>query len=123
MNVAPLPAALGSAGALLGVAFGAFGAHVLGARLGERGRELWRTAERYQFVHALALLLLSAAAGFGSTATAVTWLFAAGLALFCGSLYALGLGAPRRIGLLTPLGGLAFLAGWALWLWHVIAVA
>lgn len=116
MNAARIATALGAAGALLAVALGAFGAHALAARLGERGRDLWRTAERYQFVHSLALLVLGASAAGSGMRTPVLWLFTAGIALFCGSLYALGLGAPRRLGAVTPLGGLAFLAAWALWL-------
>lgn len=115
--------ALGAAAALLAVAFGAFGAHALGGRLGERGRELWRTAERYQFVHALALILLGTTAGGHPAPGAIGWLFVAGIVLFCGSLYALGLGAPRRVGTITPIGGVAFLAGWGLWLGWVLAAA
>lgn len=109
-----LALAAGAIAAFLAVAFGAFGAHALDARLGERGRGLWHVAERYQFVHALALLLVGLLHGriaSGLLAAAGT-LFVVGIVLFSGSLYALGLGAPRRTGLLTPLGGLAFLAGW-----------
>ncbi len=97
-----------------GVALGAFGAHGLRARLDARSLEIWETAVRYHLLHAVALLALAlspqapALRGPGS-------LFVAGIALFSGSLYALALGGPRALGPVTPLGGLAFVAGW-LWL-------
>ena len=50
---------------------------------------------------------------------AAAWMFVAGVALFGGSLYALALGAPRGIGAVTPIGGIAFLAGWAAFAWGV----
>lgn len=107
--------AAGAIAAFLAVAFGAFGAHALAVRLGDRGRGLWRIAEHYQFVHALALIAVALLHGRLASAplAAAGVLFATGIVLFSGSLYALGLGAPRRVGMLTPLGGLAFLAGWA----------
>lgn len=117
--------AAGAIAAFLAVALGAFGAHALDARLGERGRGLWHTAERYQFIHALALLVLGilherlSAAALAATSA----LFVAGILLFSGSLYALGLGAPRRVGILTPLGGIAFLTGWALLAAAVLSAA
>jgi uncharacterized membrane protein YgdD (TMEM256/DUF423 family) len=97
-----------------GVALGAFGAHGLRARLDARALEVWETAVRYQLVHAVALLALALSPHAAQLRTA-GWLFAAGIALFSGSLYALALGGPRWLGPVTPLGGLAFLAGW-LWI-------
>jgi uncharacterized membrane protein YgdD (TMEM256/DUF423 family) len=97
-----------------GVALGAFGAHGLRARLDARALEIWETAVRYHLLHAVALLALA----LSPQAPALRgpgWLFVAGIALFSGSLYALALGGPRALGPVTPLGGLAFLAGW-LWL-------
>lgn len=88
----------------LGVALGAFGAHALQGRLDERGQELWRTAVAYQMWHALAILAVSDKGSKG--------LFAAGVAVFSGTLYALALGAPRPLGMVTPVGGLLLLAGW-----------
>jgi uncharacterized membrane protein YgdD (TMEM256/DUF423 family) len=105
------------AGALLGaagVALGAFGAHGLRARLDARALEVWETAVRYHLVHAVALLALALSPHAASLRTA-GWLFAAGIALFSGSLYALALGGPRLLGPVTPLGGLALVAGW-LWI-------
>jgi len=68
-------------------------------------------------VHALALVLvalfLRTTAGSSSSAlTAAGWLFFAGILLFSGSLYVLALGGPRLLGPVTPMGGVAFLAGW-----------
>jgi uncharacterized membrane protein YgdD (TMEM256/DUF423 family) len=97
-----------------GVALGAFGAHGLRARLDARGLEVWETAVRYHLVHAIALLALALSPHAAQLRTA-GWLFAAGIALFSGSLYALALGGPRLLGPVTPLGGLALIAGW-LWI-------
>jgi len=100
----------------LAVAAGAFGAHALRGRLDPAAESAFETAVRYQLVHTLALLFASERA----TKQSSTWAryaaiaFVAGIALFSGSLYALALGAPRAVGFVTPLGGLSFLAGWAL---------
>lgn len=101
-----------------GVAFGAFGAHALRDFLLERGMSsAWDTAARYQLLHAVALL--AAAAWQRSAAGAVQRRLAcaaacwgAGTVLFSGSLYALAAGGPPWLGPVTPLGGLALLAGW-----------
>ncbi len=69
---------------------------------------------RYHLLHAVALLAIALSAQ-ASALRAAGWLFAAGIALFSGSLYALALGGPRWLGPVTPLGGLALIAGW-LWL-------
>jgi uncharacterized membrane protein YgdD (TMEM256/DUF423 family) len=100
-----------------GVALGAFGAHALKATLIVNGTlETWKTAVLYQLVHAVALLALAgwrdSHAG-PSGKVAACWI--AGIVLFSGSLYLLALGGPRFLGPITPLGGLAFMAGW-LWL-------
>jgi uncharacterized membrane protein YgdD (TMEM256/DUF423 family) len=97
-----------------GVALGAFGAHGLRARLDARALESWETAVRYHLVHAAALLAL-ALSPYAARLHGPGWLFVAGIVLFSGSLYALALGGPRLLGPVTPLGGLALLAGW-LWL-------
>ena len=97
-----------------GVALGAFGAHGLRARLDARALEVWETAVRYHLVHAVALLAL-ALSPYAAQLRTAGWLFAAGIALFSGSLYALALGGPRLLGPVTPLGGLALIAGW-LWI-------
>jgi len=93
------------------VAFGAFGAHALRGVLDAQGAELWHTASQYQFWHALALALTVAVAQ-GRPRRCARVAFALGIVLFSGSLYALALGAPRWVGAITPLGGVAFIVGW-----------
>jgi len=104
----------------LGVALGAFGAHALKPTLEAHGSvEIWKTAVLYHLVHAVALLALAgwrdAHAG-PSGRVAILW--SVGIALFSGSLYWLALGGPKLLGPVTPLGGVAFLAGWALLAWR-----
>jgi uncharacterized membrane protein YgdD (TMEM256/DUF423 family) len=97
-----------------GVALGAFGAHGLRDLLEPAGRlETWKTAVSYQLLHAVALLALANWAD--PVARKIGWCWIAGVLLFSGSLYGLALGGPKILGPLTPLGGLAFLVGWA-WL-------
>lgn len=81
----------------------------------------FETAARYQMYHALALCLISSAGGRypNLNGTAVGWLFTAGILLFSGSLYALSLVGIPWLGALTPLGGAAFMTGWALVAWGV----
>ena len=88
------------------VSLGAFGAHALGDALDVRGRELWDTGTLYALAHA------AAAAACRRAAPAIA--FVLGGFLFAGSLYALALGAPSWIGAVTPVGGVLFLVGWAL---------
>jgi len=108
-----------------GVMLGAFGAHALKARLSPAALDTWHTAVSYHLIHALALVALGiwlrvglpqAGAAVpvepGRLAALACLLFAAGIVLFSGSLYALALGGPRWLGPVTPLGGLAFIAGW-----------
>ncbi len=115
-------------GALLGglaVAAGAFGAHALEGRLSLERMDVYQTAARYQMYHALALV------GVGILARTFTarpaglayagWLFVAGVLVFCGTLYALAFGAPRWLGAVTPLGGVAFIGGWACLAWAALA--
>jgi uncharacterized membrane protein YgdD (TMEM256/DUF423 family) len=109
---------LATAGVLLALATlaGALGAHMLKAHWGAQRLAVYDTAVRYQFYHALGLLGIGLALRMIES-PALRWsalLVAAGIVLFCGSLYALTLGAPRLIGAVTPLGGLALIAGWAL---------
>ncbi|THD08037.1 DUF423 domain-containing protein [Rhodanobacter lindaniclasticus] len=93
------------------VLLGAFGAHALRGVLDARTVELWHTAVEYHAWHALALAL-AVALGRGRGARVARAAFAAGIVLFSGSLYALALGAPRWVGIITPFGGLAFVVGW-----------
>ncbi|HEY6823470.1 MAG TPA: DUF423 domain-containing protein [Steroidobacteraceae bacterium] len=119
--------ALALAGLLLALATvcGAFGAHALKSQLAPERLQLWDTAVRYQFFQALGLLgigltlrLLEPAGGVAAGALrAAAVLSAAGVLLFSGSLYALALGASRGLGVLTPLGGIAWIAAWLLFAW------
>jgi uncharacterized membrane protein YgdD (TMEM256/DUF423 family) len=98
------------------VALGAFGAHALMGRLDPDMTVVWASAVQYHAWHALALL------GVGSLMlhwpekrglALAAWLFATGILLFAGSLYAVAVTGMRGLGMITPFGGVAFLAGWA----------
>jgi len=107
---------LATSGALLALAtvFGAFGAHALKSHLAPDRLQVYETAVRYHFFHALGLLGIGITMRFVD-ASAVRWsamLVLVGIVLFSGSLYALTFGAPRALGAITPLGGLAMIAGW-----------
>lgn len=105
--------ALGALNAAVAVGAGAFAAHGLRDRLDPRGLEVFETAARYQMYHAIAIVLAGILATRG--AQAAGWIFQAGVVLFSGSLYVLALTGVKGLGAITPLGGVAFLAGW-LWL-------
>jgi uncharacterized membrane protein YgdD (TMEM256/DUF423 family) len=113
--------ALAGAGLLLALATacGAFGAHALKGQLAPERLQLWETAVRYQFFQSLGLIAvgLTLRTLDSGPLRAAAALLVAGMALFCGSLYALSLGAPRSVGALTPLGGLAWIAAWLLFAW------
>lgn len=102
---------VGLAGATA-VGLGAFGAHALRGIVDEAGLQVWHTAVQYHFWHALALFVAVVGLAPGRARTVAIALFAIGIVLFSGSLYALALGAPRWTGAITPLGGVAFIAGW-----------
>ncbi|SRR5579883_352968 len=114
-------ALLGALLAFLAVGAGAFGAHALRERVSPEMLDVFETAARYQMYHALGLLAVAWAAGRwpGGATTAAGWLFFAGIVLFSGSLYGLSLSGLRWLGAITPLGGLAFLAGWLALAWAV----
>ncbi|HEU5220293.1 MAG TPA: DUF423 domain-containing protein [Gemmatimonadales bacterium] len=106
-----------AAGALLaglGVAAGAFGAHYLKGSLNSDQLDIWHTAANYQMYHALALIVAARLLSRHPTRLlrAACGLFLAGILLFSGSLYLLALTDASILGVITPLGGLAFLAAW-----------
>ncbi len=105
---------LGCTFGLLAVAAGAFGAHALRDRLTPEYLAVFETGVRYQMYHAFALLAAAWAAGQwpGGSATWAGWLFTAGIVIFSGSLYILTLSGVRWLGAITPIGGVALLAGW-----------
>jgi uncharacterized membrane protein YgdD (TMEM256/DUF423 family) len=108
---------LGALNGFVGVALGAFGAHALRGRLAPGMTEVWQTAIQYHLTHALGLLLVGLVfLGLPSSAALrwSGWLMALGILLFSGSLYLLALTGARWLGAITPFGGTAFLAAWAL---------
>ena len=114
--------AIGAVAGFLGVALGAFGAHALQGRLSPEDLQIFETAVRYQLVHALALVALAALSGRISAVPAIVagWGFTGGILVFSGSLYLLVLTGPRWLGAVTPIGGLAFLLGWAALAWSLL---
>ena len=111
---------LGALLAFAAVTLGAFGAHALRTRLTPDMTAVWQTAVLYHGWHALALLAVGLVLMHRPDAGAVAlagWLFVAGVLLFSGSLYALALTGTRGLGAVTPIGGIAFLAGWAAFAW------
>src|SRR5687768_845323 len=100
--------------ALTAVAAGAFGAHGLRARLSPDMLAVFETAARYHMYHALALLGAAWAHQQwpGSLSVAAGWLFMVGIVVFSGSLYVLSISGIRWLGAITPIGGVAFMAGW-----------
>ena len=111
----------GASFAGLGVLLGAFGAHWLRPRLDAEALEWFQTGVTYQFVHSLAILAvaliliwfrttsLPPASGYLPLAA---YAFIIGILLFSGSLYLMAIGAPRWLGMVTPIGGLLFILGW-----------
>ena len=114
MSLDRLFATIGAVSAFLAVGAGAFGAHALRARLSPDLLAVFETGARYQMYHALGLLAVAwmLTRWPGPWPARAGWLFVAGTVLFSGSLYALALSGVRWLGAITPLGGLAFLAGW-----------
>ena len=113
-------AAVGAGLAFLGVALGAFGAHALRSRISAERVAVYQTGVQYHVVHAIGILVVVALGSrlFPKAAGGIASLFAAGIVIFGGSLYALAITDIKWFGAITPLGGLCFLAGWG---WMAIA--
>src|SRR5262245_61313499 len=109
MSILRLAAVLG----FIGVALGAFGAHGLRTRVGPELVEVWKAGVLYHLFHVLALLGVALAGERVRWRRPVAGLFVAGIVIFSGTLYVLTLSGERWLGAVTPLGGVAFLAGWA----------
>lgn len=107
---------LGAVSGAIAVIAGAFAAHGLKARLSADLLAVFETAARYQMYHALALLAAAWAVARwpGWAASAAGWCFVTGTLLFSGSLYLLTLVGTRGLGIITPIGGVFFIAGWLL---------
>ena len=116
---------LGAASSGCSVVLGAFASHGLKARLDPDALAVFHTGVTYQFFHSLALCVLALwieQLGRRATLVGSAWYvsgvaFVVGIVLFSGSLYGLALGAPRWLGPITPLGGLAFIVGWVAFTW------
>ncbi|WP_461537238.1 DUF423 domain-containing protein [Spongorhabdus nitratireducens] len=115
-----------AAGAMLGalaVSLGAFGAHALKGSMAPELMVTYQTAVDYHFVHALLLVLIGIIArsqGVTRLLQASGWLVLAGVLLFSGSLYALTLTGIRGLGIITPFGGVAMIAGWLCLMMHAL---
>ncbi len=99
----------------LGIALGAFGAHALGARLSADMRAVYQTAVLYHLIHGLGLLVvgvLSLLRPSQSLIQTAGWLLVVGVVLFSGSLYLLAVTGIKKLGMITPFGGLALMIGW-----------
>ena len=107
---------LGALSAFMGVAAGAFGAHGLRGRISTEMLAIFEVGVRYQMYHAFALIITAwvQTKWPSSMAVAAGWCFAVGTVVFSGSLYGLSLNGTRWLGAVTPVGGVAFLAGWLL---------
>ena len=106
--------AFGSGFSLLSVVFGAFGAHALEEKLSPKMLDTFEVAVRYQMYHGIGLILVAWALSQwqNSLTTAAGWCFIAGILIFSGSLYIYSLTNTSWLGAITPIGGLAFVAGW-----------
>ena len=105
------------------VVLGAFGAHAVKSQLAPESFAVYQTAVQYHFWHALGLLGVGILMAQWPTASALAWtawLLIAGLFFFCGSLYALALTGMSWLGVLTPIGGAAFIAAWLILAWAAL---
>jgi uncharacterized membrane protein YgdD (TMEM256/DUF423 family) len=114
---------LGSILMALAVAMGAFGAHGLSGKVTEKMLYNWQTGAHYHIVHALAIIIIALTiAKFGNSELLTTagWLIFVGIVFFSGSLYVMVLTNVKVLGAITPIGGVAFIAGWIV---YTVAVA
>jgi uncharacterized membrane protein YgdD (TMEM256/DUF423 family) len=106
---------LGAIGGFIAIAMGAFAAHAVSD---PRAQELIKTAANYGFMHTMASFACATFMQIGAKrARFAPAFFLSGVVLFSGSLYALAFGAPRWVGMITPVGGLCFLTGWSVLAW------
>ena len=109
--------ALGGINAMLAVALGAFGAHGLKGHIADRLMAAYETGVQYHMAHALGLIAVALVADKLGERPTIRWsgrLLMTGIVLFSGSLYVMGLSGVEALGIVTPLGGVSFLAGWVL---------
>jgi len=109
---------------LLGVMLGAFGAHALQAQLTPRQLASYQTGVQYQMLHAFGLMIVGIVGQVAGVTLRLRWsarLMAAGIVFFSGSIYLMTAGAPRSLGMVAPVGGISFMAAWALLAWQALS--
>jgi len=111
----------GAIAAFIGAVFGAFGSHYLRTILTSEMLNIFEVGVRYQMYHALGLIAVAWAITCWPQAkiNSAGWCFIVGIIVFSGSLYLLSITGMRGFGVITPVGGLAFLAGWAILVWSI----
>lgn len=107
--------------AFLGVALGAFAAHILKTKLPAEMFSIFEVGVRYHFYHAFALFIVAWANSYWTTKSFSIsgWLFFFGICVFSGSLYCLSLTGAHWLGMITPIGGVFFLLGWFFLVWNL----
>lgn len=108
---------VGAVMTMLSVAIGAFGAHMLKEKIGPDAIAVYETGVQYHMIHAVALLIVGLTAGQLGVSSKLKWaarLLFIGIIVFSGSLYVLSITGIKVLGAITPLGGVAFIAGWLL---------
>ncbi|MCP3794719.1 DUF423 domain-containing protein [Paenibacillus sp. CH40] len=116
---------VGSIMMMLAVAIGAFGAHIVKARIDADALAVYETGVKYHMIHAVGLLIIALVAGQWGPSNRLRWaarLLLTGIILFSGSLYVLSLTGIRVLGAITPLGGVCFIAGWVLLAWAAMGL-
>ena len=108
--------AIGASLLAIAVILGAFGAHGLRGRIDEYSLGVYEKAVFYHFIHAIGILVIPLLAKNSARAC---WLLLAGILIFSGSLYALAITGVKTLGAITPIGGLAFIAGWVYLAWQL----
>jgi uncharacterized membrane protein YgdD (TMEM256/DUF423 family) len=127
VSLAPFARRCLAAGAilmLLGVMLGAFGAHALQAQLTPRQLASYQTGVQYQMLHAFGLMIVGIVGQLAGATPRLRWsarLMAAGILFFSGSIYLMTAGAPRTLGMVAPVGGVSFMAAWALLAWQALS--
>lgn len=109
----------GAVNGMLSVILGAFGAHLLEGRVADKYLDTWQTAVQYQMFHSIGLIAIAIlmSTGLIGPVSSLSWagyLMLAGIVIFSGSLYILSLTGISILGAITPIGGVAFIAGWIL---------
>ena len=115
---------LAAVNGFLAVALGAFGAHGLEQKISAEMLAVFNTGIQYHMFHVAALIGVALAAQINTGSRRLAWsirAFMAGIVLFSGSLYVLAITGITALGMITPLGGVAFLAGWVLLFVEAIA--